>query len=58
MKPACEKALALDPLLAEAYACMGLLNSRAYAWSEAELDFRKTFGLNPSLARPHADYAE
>ena len=28
MRPACEKALALDPLLAEAYACMGLLNSR------------------------------
>jgi TolB-like protein/DNA-binding winged helix-turn-helix (wHTH) protein/Flp pilus assembly protein TadD len=57
MRPACEKALALDPLLAEAYACMGLLNSRDYMWSQAESDFRKTFELNPSLSRPHADYA-
>jgi TolB-like protein/Flp pilus assembly protein TadD len=57
MKPACEKALALDPLLAEAYACMGLLNSRDNIWKQAELDFRKTFELNPSLARPHDDYA-
>ncbi len=57
MRPACEKALALDPLLAEAYACMGLLNSRDYLWSQAESDFRKTFELNPSLSRPHSDYA-
>jgi tetratricopeptide (TPR) repeat protein len=57
MRPACEKALALDPLLAEAYACMGLLNSRDNAWNQAELNFHKTFGLNPSLARPHVDYA-
>ena len=57
MRPACEKALALDPLLAEAYACMGLLNSRDFMWSQAESDFRKAFELNPSLARPHSDYA-
>ena len=36
---------------------MGLLNSRDDMWSQAELDFRKTFELNPSLSRPHADYA-
>ena len=57
MQPACEKALALDPLLAEAYACMGLLESRGFKWSQAESDFRKAFELNPSLARPHSDYA-
>ncbi len=57
MRPACEKALALDPLLAEAYACMGILNSRDYLWRQAESDFRKTFELNQSLSRPHADYA-
>jgi TolB-like protein/DNA-binding winged helix-turn-helix (wHTH) protein/Flp pilus assembly protein TadD len=57
MRPACEKALALDPLLAEAYACMGILNSRDFMWNQAELDFRKTFELNPSLSRPHGDYA-
>jgi tetratricopeptide (TPR) repeat protein len=57
MRPACEKALALDPLLAEAYACMGLLDSRDFMWGQAESDFRKAFELNPSLARPHSDYA-
>jgi TolB-like protein/DNA-binding winged helix-turn-helix (wHTH) protein/Flp pilus assembly protein TadD len=57
MKPACERALALDPLLAEAYACKGLLSSRDNIWSQAESDFRKTFELNPSLAKPHVDYA-
>jgi TolB-like protein/DNA-binding winged helix-turn-helix (wHTH) protein/Tfp pilus assembly protein PilF len=57
MRPACEKALALDPLLAEAYACMGLLHSRDAMWSQADSDFRKTFELNPSLSEPHDDYA-
>jgi TolB-like protein/DNA-binding winged helix-turn-helix (wHTH) protein/Flp pilus assembly protein TadD len=57
MRPACEKALALDPLLAEAYACMGLLNSRDFMWSQADSNFRRAFELNPSLARPHSDYA-
>jgi TolB-like protein/DNA-binding winged helix-turn-helix (wHTH) protein len=57
MRPACEKALALDPLLAEAYACMAVLKSRDYAWGQAEADFQKTFQLNPSLFSPHSDYA-
>jgi TolB-like protein/DNA-binding winged helix-turn-helix (wHTH) protein/Flp pilus assembly protein TadD len=57
MKPACEKALALDPLLAEAYACMGLLNSRDNSWKQADMDFKRVFELNPSLSTPHADYA-
>ena len=57
MRPACEKALALDPLLAEAFACMGLLDSRDFRWSQAESDFQKAFELNPSLARPHSDFA-
>ena len=57
MRPACEKALALDPLLAEAYACTGLLASRDHMWDRAEADFQKTFQLNPSLSRPHEDYA-
>jgi TolB-like protein/Flp pilus assembly protein TadD len=57
MKPACEKALTLDPLLAEAYACMGLLYSRDNIWKQADEDFQKTFELNPSLSRAHNDYA-
>jgi TolB-like protein len=57
MKEACEKALQLDPLLAEAHACMGLIHTRDQAWKQAEEDFQQTFRLKPSLSAPHRDYA-
>jgi len=57
MREACEKALQLDPLLADAHACMGVIHARDYAWPDAEKDFRETFQLNPNLSRPHQDYA-
>ncbi len=57
MKEACEKALQLDPLLAEAYACMGLVHSRENAWEQAEKDFLQSFRLNPNLSRARQDYA-
>ena len=57
MKEACEKALQLDPLLADAHACMGVIHARDYAWPDAEKEFRETFQLNPNLSRPHQDYA-
>ena len=56
MKEACEKALQLDPLLAEAYACMGLVHSREDAWDQAEKDFLQSFRLNPNLSRARQDY--
>ena len=57
MQEACERARLLDPLLAEAFACMGLVHSREFAWREAEDDYRQAFKLNPNLARAHEDFA-
>ena len=57
MKESCEKALQLDPLLAEAHSCMGLVHSRELAWEQAEKDFRQTFQLNSNLSLSHRDYA-
>jgi TolB-like protein/DNA-binding winged helix-turn-helix (wHTH) protein/Tfp pilus assembly protein PilF len=57
MSDACEKALQLDPLLAEAHACMGLIHSRNFLWDKAEKEFRESFQLNPNLSRPHQDFA-
>ena len=57
MQEACERAHLLDPFLAEAFACMGLVHSRELAWQQAEDDFRQAFRLNPNLPRPHEDLA-
>lgn len=57
MRESCEKALELDPLLAEAHACMGMIHSRDQAWEQAEKDYRQAFQLNPNLSAPHMDYA-
>lgn len=57
MRVACPKALQLDPLLAEAYACMGLIDSRDHNWGEAERAFRRSIELNPNLSRPREDFA-
>ena len=57
IKQPCEKAVDLDPLLAEAHACMGMLYSRERNWSQAEKAFRHALGLNPNLSRSRLDYA-
>jgi len=57
MLASCEKALQLDPLLAEGYACMGLVHARDYKWGDAEAAFRRAFQLNPNFSRPREDFA-
>ncbi|HEV2699679.1 MAG TPA: winged helix-turn-helix domain-containing protein [Terriglobales bacterium] len=57
MRIACEKALQLDPLLAEAYACMGLVESRDHNWGEAERAFRRAIQLDPNLSTARQDFA-
>jgi TolB-like protein/DNA-binding winged helix-turn-helix (wHTH) protein/tetratricopeptide (TPR) repeat protein len=57
MRTASEKALSLDPLLAEAYDTMGLVYSRELAWQDAERSVRRAIQLNPNLSRPHQDLA-
>ena len=49
MKPAAEKALQLDPLLAEAHAAMGVVLARDRNWNEAETAFRRALDLNRNL---------
>ena len=57
MSEACRKALELDPLLAEAYACTGLVYSRSHAWADAEAAFRRSIELNSNLPRSRVDFA-
>jgi serine/threonine-protein kinase len=55
---AAERATALDPNLAEAYATLGLLRSRyGWKWEEAERFFRKAIELNPGYSTAHHWYA-
>ena len=57
-KAAVEKALALDPNLAEAHATLAHLNL-VYDWDRegAEREFRKALALNPGYATGHQWYA-
>jgi TolB-like protein/DNA-binding winged helix-turn-helix (wHTH) protein/Tfp pilus assembly protein PilF len=57
MRAAAEKALELDPLLAEAYASNGLVYSRDRNWQEAERAFRRSIEINPSLSESRKDFA-
>ncbi len=56
MRAAAEKALELDPLLAEAYASNGLVYSRDHNWQESERAFRRSIEINPSLSESHRDF--
>ncbi len=57
IRAAAEKALELDPLLAEAYDSMGVVHARDREWVEAENKFRRSVTLNPNLASAHVDLA-
>ena len=50
MKPAAERALQLDPLLAEAHAAMGVVLARERKWADAEASFRRAAELNGNLS--------
>jgi serine/threonine-protein kinase len=50
MKPAAERALQLDPLLAEAHAAMGVVLARDHRWTDAEAAFRRAVELNGNLS--------
>jgi serine/threonine protein kinase/tetratricopeptide (TPR) repeat protein len=57
-KAALEKALELDPALAEAYACRGCLRSVFdWSWAAGERDFLRAIELNPSYPTAHHWYA-
>ena len=57
-KKALERALDIDPDLAEAYACRGCVRSVFdWSWADAERDFLRAIALNPSYATAHHWYA-
>ena len=57
MRPVAEKAIAIDPLLAEAHAAMGILHSREHRWEEAQSSFHRAIDLNPSLTHVYTNFS-
>jgi TolB-like protein/Flp pilus assembly protein TadD len=56
MKPAAERALQLDPLLAEAHAARGVVLARDRKWADAEAAFRRAIELNENLSSIHVNF--
>jgi TolB-like protein/Tfp pilus assembly protein PilF len=53
-KAAAQRAIDLDPQLAEAYTSLGLIRSKCErAWEEGEALYRKAIALNPGYATAH-----
>jgi len=57
MRAAAEKAIQLDPLLAEAHGAMAQVHSRSRQWDQAEKDFKRAIELNPNRSTTYVDYA-
>jgi adenylate cyclase len=58
-KAAAEKALAIDPNLAEAHASLGLVRFYYdWYWAGAEAEFKKALELNPGYPQAHQYYAD
>lgn len=54
-----ERAVALDPDLAEAHDALGMVLAYGdWNWLGAEEEFRQALGLNPGLAQAHSDYSQ
>jgi TolB-like protein/DNA-binding winged helix-turn-helix (wHTH) protein/Tfp pilus assembly protein PilF len=57
-RDALQKALQLDPQLAEAHLALGYLElERFYSWADSEREIKRAMDLNPNLADAHADYS-
>ncbi|NNE99403.1 MAG: protein kinase [Pyrinomonadaceae bacterium] len=52
-----EKALSIDPNLAEAHLALARIKTNEYDWAGADSSFRRAIELNPNLARAHSLYA-
>jgi tetratricopeptide (TPR) repeat protein len=58
-REALQKALQLDPALAEAHFALGNLEYlRFWNWAASEREFKRAIELNPNLADAHFDYSE
>jgi TolB-like protein len=57
MKMAAEKAIELDPLLAEAHAALGVALARDAQWEESEKGFRRALDSDPNSADSRREFA-
>jgi TolB-like protein/Flp pilus assembly protein TadD len=55
MRAAAEKAIQLDPLLAEAHEALGMEYARDGQWTQAEKSFRRAISLDPSDSVAYCD---
>ena len=58
MRLAAEKAIEMDPLLAEAHDALGMVYARDGRWVEAEKSFRRAIELEPSNSQAHNDLSD
>lgn len=56
-RTAAEKAIEIDPTLAEAYAARGHVRWKSLDWSGAESDFKRSIELNPNYSYVHLFYS-
>jgi tetratricopeptide (TPR) repeat protein len=57
MRVAAEKAMELDPLLAEAHDALGMAYARDAHWEQSEKSFRRAIQLDPGRTRSYNHYA-
>ena len=57
MRAAAEKAIQLDPLLAQAHYAQGMIYARDAQWEQSEKSFRRAIEIDPSRSESHADFA-
>jgi len=57
LKAVVEKAILMDPLLAEAHAARGMVYARTGKWEQAEESFRRAIELDRNNSAARADYA-
>jgi tetratricopeptide (TPR) repeat protein len=56
MRIAAERALQLDPLLAEAHDALGIAFARDGHWEQSEKSFRRAIELDPNRSSTHTDF--
>jgi Flp pilus assembly protein TadD len=57
MRSAAEKAIKLDPLLAEAHDALGTAYARDGEWKQSEKSFRRAIELDPNRSTSYTDFA-
>src|SRR5207302_4874008 len=57
MRAAAEKAIQLDPLLAEAHVALGMAYARDGQWSQSEKSFRRAIELEPGSSAAYGHFA-